>query len=283
MLKVPELNDRPREEDAALAHHSEGSRPRRMLFLVLLAVLGLLLAWQVIVRSWSATLAEPTPDLALVLNSSQPQALLIAAERRLDEILATARSTYASQERDRLPNFSSRRIVGVPDESAHSEFPPGYVLPADQAHEVEGLLSRAIVAEPLNAPAFTLLGRVAELKGDEVGALRHFKQAIKLSRHEVSAAIWLLNHAVQSNDLDLVLVYADLLQRVRPNLVGPIAPILARAVETEAGRPKIVALIASDPSPPWRQGFPAALASARRRSACADARALGSEAGGPKR
>jgi hypothetical protein len=250
MLKVTS----PQDITSGASPH-ETAPARRPLFRLGLIVLGVFLAWQVIVHSWAHYLAEPAPSVALMLNSRQPDALRVAAERKLEEILTAARSSYAEADRDRLPAFSDRRIVGVPDESTLSDLPPGFVLSAKDAAEVEDLLRRSIAAAPLNARAFSLLGRVADLKQDEAQARTYYRQAARLSRHEVSAAIWLLNHAIKDNSVDEVLSYADLLQRVRPSIVAPIAPILARVAESEDGRQKLITLLAGDPPPPWRSAF----------------------------
>jgi len=73
-------------------HDQEEEMPERprTLRLLLLTVLGLVLVWLILTRSLAASLAETSPETALVLQPREPQALLTLARRDLNALLKAA-------------------------------------------------------------------------------------------------------------------------------------------------------------------------------------------------
>ena len=206
----------------------------RFLRLAFISVLGFLLAWQIISRSLVAYLAEADPDAALTIRGTDSQALLNSAESKLRALTETA-------------------------EDPRSEETGTGVLPANSQTRAEALAKirqqarTALIHDPLSARALRILGQVAILAKDEKSTPGLMREAAKRSLRQSQAVLWTVQDSYDRGDITTTLANADAIMRSRPDLASEVVPFLARIAETEAARPQLHELLASDP--PWLSQF----------------------------
>lgn len=201
---------------------------------------GLVLLWLVLTRSLPHSIAETSPDTALWLNPNQPRALLTAAVRAREELVAT--HVKSLNESDKNVAISEGSLPAANQDDTEEK----KALRA----KIRALVGRAIVNAPLNARAYRLLAEVT----DEPERVRLLMQeAFKRSRRETKAAFWLMNDSHNRNDTADVVAKADILLKTRPQLITYVIQFLSRVAETEEGRRLLVPLLAGNPS--WRATF----------------------------
>jgi hypothetical protein len=213
------------------------NNPRRVL---IVSGTGVLLVWLVLTRSFAHSLTETSPDTALWLNPNLSRALLTAAVRTREKLIAT----YVKSLDD------SGYTAAVTERS----LPPATQDDTEERKrlraEIRALASRAIVHAPLNARAYRLLAEVTD-EPDRVRLL--MQEAFKRSRRESAAVFWLMNDSQNRNDTADVVAKADILLKTRPQLIPYVINFLSRVAETEDGRDLLVPLLADNPS--WRATF----------------------------
>ncbi|MCF6199917.1 MAG: hypothetical protein L3J67_11095 [Hyphomicrobiaceae bacterium] len=188
--------------------------------LITLLVLGTVLAWLVMTRSFVAWLATSSPDTALSIRSNEALALMKRAKRKF-EPGKTQQSKNKTQKID--------------------------------ADQVRASVKKAFLNEPLNSTGFRILGQLAEKSGDKKQTKKFMQAAIKMSKRESTAAFWLLINAYKEKNFAAVLKYTDILLWHRPKLTKHITPILANIAEDKEAREILVALLAKKPI--WRKPF----------------------------
>src|SRR6516162_7295560 len=110
---------------------------------------------------------------------------------------------------------------------------------------------RALRSSPLNARALTLLGLIAERKGDQNNADALMRIASARTWRDQTTNEWLLNREAQRGDYANALPYADAMLRIntRPELF----PVLASFTVDPRAFGALTAFLAA--SPPWRSWF----------------------------
>ena len=178
-----------------------------------LALLGLLLAWRIATVSLPAFFAAQSPAAALALAPGDPTALTALAQQELEQAIEAK---------------------------------------ADDAHrldEIRALARSAIVAEPLDADAFRILGAVSPPR-----VARDLMQAAaRRSIHETDALLWLIQDSFASAHYADAARRADILLFVRPQLLPAAIPFLAQMAERPDAAGEIDRLMASKPR--WRDSF----------------------------
>lgn len=223
---------------------------RQMFALVVVSLTGGLLLYLVVRHSVPAYLAQVSPEAAVRFRSSQPDALVKLVEHVLD------------------PQFGVQAAAANPPGGRQGEQPGAAAAPAPQpepaealgfAHEgfdlavAQRMAERAVLADPLNARAFQLLGEVAARQGDEARSYALMKAATHRSLHESGAMLALLKGALLRSDYSEAAYDIDALLRVRPKLLPYLVPALAVMSERKEARAFVVQLISDNP--PWREGF----------------------------
>lgn len=232
------------------------------------AAAGLL--WLIVVHSFAAYLARTSPELALSLNSGQPEALVGVANARL-ALLQSGTGSEGEADADadsgRLADFATRQ-AGADEGAEQSGTGPGGSPGADDAAfraELRALAERILAADPLKPAALFLLGQIAEWEGDADRARRLMAAAAQRSFRETAAVYQLLLRSLEARDFARALDYADAILRTAPEHTRHIVSLLARAVDDEAARRLVERRLAE--SPPWRgaflSGLPRAAADAR--------------------
>jgi hypothetical protein len=112
---------------------------------------------------------------------------------------------------------------------------------------------RALRSSPLNSRAFTLLGLIAERKGDQKGAEALMRIAAARTWRDQTTDEWLLNNEAHRGDYTHALLYADALQRISYNFQPELFPVLASFTVDPRAFQALTAFLAS--SPPWRSSF----------------------------
>jgi hypothetical protein len=292
--KLPVWDDRDAAVRRDATEHPEMTAPHRpgALRLLALAILGLCLLWIVVTRSLATSLAETDPETALVLQPNEPRALFNLAQGQFATLSVTvseARPPSApdvalkgsldsaglensvppegGSDGDRFADMAkvAERLLAAKSGNPEIAAPQAQSLsPAaatrvekDQDRAISDRAMRAIAANPLNAPAISLLGQLAELHGDPQRARPFLGHAARLSLRESYAVYWLLQQALAVDDTATVLRHADALLRTRGRAVPLVVPVLAHLVEKEKAAPHVAALLATNP--PWRTTFFAAL------------------------
>jgi tetratricopeptide (TPR) repeat protein len=126
----------------------------------------------------------------------------------------------------------------------------------DSARE---LARRALRSSPLNARALTLLGLIAEKKGDQKSADALMQIAIGRTWRDFDADQWLLNRETQRGDYAHALLYADAMLRIDSQSQSELFPVLASFTVDPRELAALTAFLAT--SPPWRPWFLSELSS----------------------
>ena len=227
---------------------------------VVLAAIGVLLAWQVITRTFVAYLAAAAPERALWYDASEPLALVDRANRALNldagigATAAAGKAATASQPPERLAfNVSGGEPATAADKRSAQ---PSVLSPARQ-QEIRAWLALALQRDPVNARAVRMLGQLADAAGDHGTAEKFMSMALRRSLRETVAAYWLLQRKTAANDHAAALHLADVLLRTRSQFIRFAMPALVKAAETETAVAPLTQLLAGNP--PWRPEFFAAL------------------------
>jgi tetratricopeptide (TPR) repeat protein len=113
---------------------------------------------------------------------------------------------------------------------------------------------RALRASPLNARALTLLGLIAERKGDQKNAEALMRIAATRTWRDQTTNEWLLNREAQRGDYTQALPYADaMLRRISYNFKLELFPVLASFTVDPRAFEALTAFLAT--APPWRAWF----------------------------
>ncbi len=252
------------------------NRLRRCLGAALLAVLGLCLGWQVANKSFGSFLSETAPLVALRFNSSDPQALLLAAETTLNES-ALAALAALQREHDESGDTSSSRPNGGGEtdpvtlsrrageavqrrlaELAGKGGPTGVVEQltislAEANRDARGMAETAIANDPFNARGLRLLGQMADNAGEMERAGALMSAAAHRSLREGVAAYWLMQQSFTRREFVKGLEFADSLLRSNPALLPVLSPTLAQVATDAEGINALKVLL--ETNPPWRSQF----------------------------
>jgi hypothetical protein len=118
----------------------------------------------------------------------------------------------------------------------------------EQIAQAQRLAEAAVRASPVNVRAIWALGSIAALRNDERTAQRLFAYAETLSRRDLPTQLWLIESAVQHNDVPTALLHYDRALRSnieaqailfpvlmgaasQPQIAGPLARLLATRPE----------------------------------------------------
>ncbi len=195
------------------------------------AILGLVLVWLIVSRSFVAYLAATAPEAALLLRPGDPTALVVLADQEF--------------------NASDKDKREKPEKSSAA---------ARSLSRLQELVETALAADPLNARAYRLLGQLAEAEGDASRTAKLMQTAARLSLNETIAVEWMMRKSFANEDYPATAFYADALLRTRPQLMDYASPILGRMAENKDAKREIEKLLAANP--PWRSRFLAALGNA---------------------
>jgi hypothetical protein len=122
----------------------------------------------------------------------------------------------------------------------------------------DNLAKLALRRNPTAVAAVATLGMNADLRGDKAAARRYFTYAQKLSRRNLRTQLWMIEDAVQREDIPAALHQYDITLRVLPNLGKMLYPVLASATGDPVIRADLVKMLRRKPS--WGRDFIAFIA-----------------------
>lgn len=115
------------------------------------------------------------------------------------------------------------------------------------------LAKRALQQDPTAVAAAATLGINADVRGDKAAARRYFGYAQKLSRRDLRTQLFMIEDAVQRNDIPGALHQYDITLRVFPNLSEMLYPVLASASTDPTIRRELTKTLAGKPL--WSESF----------------------------
>lgn len=124
--------------------------------------------------------------------------------------------------------------------------------PKDRAR-ADVLAKRALQQDPTAVSAAATLGVNADGRGDKAVARRYFTYAQKLSRRDLRTQLWMIEDAVQREDIRGALHQYDITLRVFPNLGELLYPVLTSASADPVIRRELVKTLAGEPM--WAKSF----------------------------
>jgi hypothetical protein len=124
---------------------------------------------------------------------------------------------------------------------------------AGKVIDVSQEAARSLVAQAVNPRALRLLGFGADTRGDKKAALQLNQIAARVSRRESGAQLWLMENAVEQDDVPSVLARYDVLLRTNPKLRDQLYAKLALALSDPEIRNAFVPYIRRAPS--WLPGL----------------------------
>ena len=153
------------------------------------------------------------PDLALMIDSDDPVALIRSAELK--------------------------RAAG--EEEARSD---AAVLSAVQ---------RSVKRLPINGPAFRLYG-LSRATNADIGAMRaQMRVSDAMERRDIGAQLWLIENAVEENDVNRALRHYDTALRIGESSRALLYPTLTNAMDSPLIRERFQPLMKANP--PWLETF----------------------------
>ncbi len=117
----------------------------------------------------------------------------------------------------------------------------------------DALAKRALQQDPTAVAAVATLGINADVRGDKAAARRYFAYAQRLSRRDLRTQLFMIEDAVQREDIPGALHQYDVTLRVFPNLAEMLYPILASASTDSVIRRELVKTLAGNPL--WSESF----------------------------
>lgn len=124
--------------------------------------------------------------------------------------------------------------------------------PKDRAR-ADVMAERALQQDPTAVAAAATLGVNAAIRNDQAAARRYFAYAQKLSRRDLRTQLFMIEDAVQRNDIPGALHQYDITLRVFPNMGEMLFPVLASASGDPEIRRELVKTLAGKPM--WSESF----------------------------
>ena len=202
--------------------------------IVLLALAGGWLAFRIVSDTAGQKAAIVKPDVALAWNSAEPKAM--------DELA-----------RQCLVGNGRARSAGAPraDSRSGAKTAANSAAPAcDDLDRAETLARRALQQNPLDARALTLLGLIADRKGDAARANRLMRTAGARSWRDPMTQAWLFSEKIKQRDFAGALTHADAILRTTRDFDERIFPSLASFTLSPPALQALVTRLRADP--PWR-------------------------------
>ncbi|MEM6474708.1 MAG: hypothetical protein AAF687_00930 [Pseudomonadota bacterium] len=185
---------------------------------------------------------------------SRTRTLLIALSTALVAAAAFANS-LVNINHARLPDFALAFDGDDPValvNKAQSDLASG-ALSAEGSDAVLSIVRRSVAQLPLNAPAFRLLGLSSAANADLPGVRAQMAISERMERRDPAAQLWLIEDAVQRNDVAGALRHYDLALRNDESTRAVLYPVLTDAMENAAIRARFVPYMSAPP--PWLESF----------------------------
>lgn len=213
--------------------------------LVGFGALGAVLCWLIITHSLAAYLGRTSPRWALLLNAREATAVFALVDEEINPP-----SKPVDGEINPPPKPVDEEINPPPQPEASENPTPSQ----KRLEELRKQAEAAILADPLRARNYRLLGQLAELQGSQKLVSAAMAAAVRRSRHEGYAAFWLLGKGLQNRNYPAAAYYADVLLRSATLSPNYVLPSLARMLEDKGPAEQEVLKLLTQ-NPPWRPVF----------------------------
>ena len=137
------------------------------------------------------------------------------------------------------------------------ELAAGQAGPVDRPR-ANRLARQGLAAEPLSVKALTALALNAQTAGKTAEARRLFAHSDALSRRELGTRLWLIEDAVQRNDIKGALRHYDIALRTEENAPNLLFPVLGEAIVDPDISAALTDVLQSRPA--WGESFTTYLA-----------------------
>jgi hypothetical protein len=122
-----------------------------------------------------------------------------------------------------------------------------------QAMRTEVLARRALRRSPISAQAVRMLATARDLQGDASGARSMMAYAERLSRRDLPTQLWLIQDAVDHNDIRGALHHYDIALRSSDFAQSLLFPVLEHALAQPSVIHELVQILAAQPV--WKDDF----------------------------
>lgn len=129
-----------------------------------------------------------------------------------------------------------------------------------ELNRARGAAQSALLIDPLNFSALSILAEVAEVEGDLAGAARLRRLVLDRTRRDLASDLWQLQQMVRQEDISGLIEAVDILLRIsrEPELSKTLMETLVGAAALPASAPPLIAALMEEP--PWQRAFLTAVA-----------------------
>ncbi|MEM8724878.1 MAG: hypothetical protein AAGE86_05065 [Pseudomonadota bacterium] len=126
-------------------------------------------------------------------------------------------------------------------------------VPAGGDNAILGIVRQSVSDLPINAPAFRLYGLSSAANADLPGVREQMAVSERMERRDAAAQLWLIEDAVERNDVAGALRHYDTALRIEQSTRAVLYPVLTDALESETIRERFTGYMQS--RPPWLESF----------------------------
>lgn len=126
-------------------------------------------------------------------------------------------------------------------------------IPNGSDNAILGVVRQSVSDLPLNAPAFRLYGLASATNADLPGVREQMAVSERMERRDAAAQLWLIEDAVERNDIASALRHYDTALRITESTRAVLYPVLTDAMESELIRERFVPYMQSPA--PWLESF----------------------------
>lgn len=115
------------------------------------------------------------------------------------------------------------------------------------------VVQRSIARLPLNGPAFRLYALNGDSIADPELARAQMRLSDRMERRDIGAQLWLIESAVEANDVTRALQHYDRALRIEESARALLYPVLTQAIDSPLIRERFRPYMAANP--PWLESF----------------------------
>jgi len=126
-------------------------------------------------------------------------------------------------------------------------------IPPGGNDAILGVVRQSVSDLPINAPAFRLYGLASATNADLPGVREQMAVSERMERRDAAAQLWLIEDAVERNDITRALQHYDTALRIEESTRAVLYPALTDAMESDVIRRRFLPYMES--RPPWLESF----------------------------
>lgn len=126
-------------------------------------------------------------------------------------------------------------------------------VPSGGNDAILGVVRQSVSDLPINAPAFRLYGLASATNADLPGVREQMAISERMERRDAAAQLWLIEDAVERNDVTRALRHYDTALRIEQSTRAVLYPVLTDAMESDVIRERFKPYMES--RPPWLESF----------------------------